>query len=84
MYGNIEGLHIVNLYRVTSMLKLKINVIMVSKNCPIIGFPLQQYDLLKTTLKYLKVRVILAGHIVAMVTCYIKRMTATCLPTIRD
>ena len=26
MYGNIEGLNIVNLYRVMSMLKLKINV----------------------------------------------------------
>ena len=26
MYGNIEGLHIVNIYRVMSLLKLKINV----------------------------------------------------------
>ena len=30
----------------------------------------------------LKLTVFLAGHIVAMVTCYIKRMTATCLPMI--
>ena len=30
----------------------------------------------------LKLRVFLAGHIVAMVTCYIKRITATCLPMI--
>ena len=29
-----------------------------------------------------KLRVFLAGHIVAMVICYIKRMTATCLPMI--
>ena len=28
----------------------------------------------------LKLGVFLAGHIVAMVTCYIKRMTATWLP----
>ena len=28
----------------------------------------------------LKLRVFLAGHIVGMVTCYIKRMTATCSP----
>ena len=26
MYGNIEGLHIVNIYRVMSLLKLKLNV----------------------------------------------------------
>ena len=30
----------------------------------------------------LKLRVFLASHIVAMVTCYIKRMTATCLSMI--
>ena len=30
----------------------------------------------------LKLRVFLAGHVVALVTCYIKRMTATCLPMI--
>ena len=29
-----------------------------------------------------KLRVFLAGHIVAMVTCYKKMITATCLPMI--
>ena len=36
-----------------------------------------QYKRLK-----LKLRVLLAGHIVAMVTSYIKEITATCLPMI--
>ena len=30
----------------------------------------------------LKLRVLLAGHIVALVACYIKGMTVTCLPMI--
>jgi len=29
-----------------------------------------------------KLRLFLAGHIVAMVTCYIKRVIASCLPMI--
>ena len=29
-------------------------------------------------------RVFLASHVVAMVTCYFKTITATCLPMIRD
>ena len=31
----------------------------------------------------LNLKVFSTGHIVAMVTCYIKRMTVTCLPMIR-
>ena len=37
MYGNIEGLHIVNLYRVMSMLKLKINVNLPQLACILIS-----------------------------------------------
>lgn len=36
----------------------------------------------QNSFQHLKLGMFLASHIVAMVTCYIKRMTATCLPMI--
>ena len=50
----------------------------------LLQFDNKKWGTLSSFLSYkslkLKLRVLLAGHIVAMVTYYIKRMTATCLP----
>ena len=57
-------------------------------SCLLQLFHYRKWGSLSSFLSYkslkLKLRVFLAGHIVAMVTCYLKRMTANCLPMIES